>query len=149
MVARALLAAVLLPALAGCGGDDNERKELRLLAPVALVGDTSAFERATGCRIDLRVYDANEDIAAIARRRNVDVVARPARPDETPHDTVALVRITLDQGLDIVVPVTAAPAFGRPARPAGRRATRWEIRDDPPNPDCARRWFAYATAGHR
>ena len=119
---------------------------MRLLAPVALVGDPTRFERDTGCRVDLRVYDADEDLVAIARRRDVDVVARPTRADETPHDTVELARVTLDRGLEIVVPRGAAAAFGRPTRPAGRRETRWEIRRDAPNPDCARRWLAYATS---
>jgi hypothetical protein len=146
MVARALLVAVLAASLAGCGEDNGGNEEVRLLAPVALVGDPTRFERETGCRVDLRVYDEGEDIAAIARRRDADVVARPARAGETPHDTVELARVSLDDGLEVVVPRAAAAAFGRPTRPAGRRETRWEIRDDAPNPDCARRWLVYATS---
>lgn len=145
MVVRALLAASLLATAAGCGGDEPAH-EVRVLAPVALVGDPTPFEGETGCRVDLRVYDQGEDIAAIAKRRNVDVVARPVRAGETPHDSVELVRITLERDLEIVVPEATAAAFDRPTRPAGRRETRWEIHPDAPNPDCARRWLAYVTS---
>ena len=146
MVARALIAAAVLASLAGCGRNDDAPTDVRLLAPVALVGDTTGFERETRCRVDLRVYDEDEEIDAIARRRDVDVVARPTRGGERPHDAVELVRVALADGLEIVVPRDAANAFGRPTRPAGRRETRWEIRRDAPNPECARRWLAYATS---
>jgi hypothetical protein len=146
MAARALLAAVVLSTLAGCGGGGAHRSEVRLLAPAGLVGDPAAFERRSGCRVDLRVYDEDENIAAIARRRDVDVVARPTRQGESPHDSVELVRIAIDRDLEIVVPKRFAGAYRRPMRPAGLRTTRWVVRSEGPNPGCARRWLAYATS---
>jgi hypothetical protein len=146
MAIRVLLAAVLMLVLSACGGDEPTRREVRLLAPADLVEDPSTFERATGCRVDLRVYDEGEDLPAIARRRNVDVVASLAPPGTEPHDSVELVRVTLERGLAITVPRRFARAFAKPARPAGRRLTRWTIRKDGDNPDCARRWVAYATS---
>jgi hypothetical protein len=146
MAVRLLLAAALLFVLSACGGDEPPRREVRLLAPADLVEDVSGFERATGCRVDLRVYDEGEDLPAIARRRDVDVVAGPPPPGTKPHDSVALVRVTLERGLEITVPRRFARAFAKPARPAGRRLTRWTIREDGDNPDCARRWVAYATS---
>src|SRR5687768_13888084 len=116
MAVRGLLAAVLLSAVAACGSGEPKR-ELRLLAPAGLVGDTSRFERRTGCEVDLRVYDEGEDLDAIARRRDVDVVARPTRPGETPHDSVDLVRITIARDLEIVVPKALAAAYDAPGRP--------------------------------
>jgi hypothetical protein len=146
MAVRPLLAAVLLLALAACGGDEPPQPEVRLLAPADLAEDVSSFERATGCRVDLRVYDEGEDLDAIARRRDVDVVAGPAPPGTQPHDSVELVRVTLERGLEIMVPKRFARAFAKPARPAGRRLTRWTIRENGDNPGCARRWVAYATS---
>ena len=90
---RALVAAALL-AVAGCGGGEPQR-EVRLLAPVGLVGDVAPFERESGCRVDLRVYDEGEDLDAIARRRDVDVIAGPVPPGQRADDSVQLVRITL------------------------------------------------------
>jgi hypothetical protein len=145
MAVRLLLAAALVVVLAACG-DENATREVRLLAPAGLVGDVTSFERGTGCRVDLRVYDGEEDIDAIARRRDVDVVAGPVRPGDRPDDSVELVRITLDRGLVITIPKRLAAAYDRPARPAGRRLTRWRIRNDGENPGCARRWRAYATS---
>ncbi len=145
MAVRPLLAAALLSVAAGCGADEPKR-EVRLLAPAGLVGDTIGFERETGCEVDLRVYDQGENLATIARRRNVDVVARPTRPGEAAHDSTELVRITIDRNLEIVIPRRLAAAYNRPARPAGRRSTRWTIRDEGDNEDCARRWLAYATS---
>jgi len=146
MAVRSLLAAVLLALLPACGGDDDATREVKLLAPAGLVGDVARFERDTGCRVDLRVYDEDEDIATIARRRDVDVVARPVRAGERPDDSVELVRIMLEPGLEITIPKRLAAAYDRPTRPAGRRLTRWTIRDAGENPECARRWIAYATA---
>jgi len=146
MAVRSLLAAVLLALLPACGGDDDATREVKLLAPAGLVGDVARFERETGCRVDLRVYDEDEDIATIARRRDVDVVARPVRAGERPDDSVELVRIMLEPGLEITIPKRLAAAYDRPTRPAGRRLTRWTIRDAGENPECARRWIAYATA---
>lgn len=148
MVVRALFTAALVTVLAGCGGggDGDDRGELRLLAPAGLVGDPTPFERRTNCRVDLRVYDEDEDISLIAKRRDVDVVARPARPGETPHDTTDLVRIAIERNLEIVVPERVAAAYDGRARPAGRRSTRWELRRDGPNPECAGRWLADVTS---
>jgi hypothetical protein len=146
MAVRPLLAAVLLLVLSACGGDEPPRREVRLLEPADLVEDVSSFERATGCHVDLRVYDEGEDLDAIARRRDVDVVAGPAPPGTEPHDSVELVRVTLESGLEITVPKRFARAFGKPTSPAGLRLTHWTIREDGDNPDCARRWVAYATS---
>ena len=146
MAVRLVVVAALLAALAACGGDQTATHELKLLAPAGLVGDVAPFEHKTGCGVDLRVYDDDEDLAAIAGRRDVDVVARPVRQGERPDDSVELVRVTLDSGLEITLPKQLAAAYDRPARPAGRRLTRWTIRDDGENPQCARRWLAYATS---
>ena len=141
---RALAAAALL-ALAGCGGSED-RLEVSLLAPAGLVGDVTPFERETGCRVDLRVYDEGEDLDAIARRRDVDVIAEPVLPGERADDSVELVRITLASGIEITVPKTLASAFHGTIRPAGRRTTAWVIREDGDNRDCAERWLDYATS---
>jgi hypothetical protein len=141
---RALVAAALL-ALAGCGGSDQER-EVRLLAPVGLVGNVTPFERQTGCRVDLRVYDEGEDLDAIARRRDVDVMAEPVPPGQRADDSVELVRITLTSGVEITVPKALARAYRGTVRPAGQRSTAWVIREEGDNPDCARRWVDYATS---
>jgi hypothetical protein len=146
MAVRLLLSAALMLILSGCGGDGPTSREVRLLAPADLVEDLSSFEQATRCRVDLRVYDEGEDLPTIARRRNVDVVAAPAPPGIEPHDSVELVRITLESGLEITVPKRLAQAFPKPARPAGRRETRWTFREAGENQDCARRWVAYATS---
>jgi spermidine/putrescine-binding protein len=144
-VRRAVVLLLCLGALAGCGGDDAI-SEVKLLAPPGLVGDVTPFERDTGCQIDLRVYDEDEDLAAIARRRDVDAVAAPVEPGERADDSVELVRIKLEPDLEITIPKRLAAAYDRPTRPAGRRLTRWTIRADGENPDCARRWIAYATS---
>lgn len=145
MAVRLVLAAALL-LLPACGGDGSPAYEVRILAPADLVENVASFERATGCRVDVRAYDAGEDLAAIARRRDVDVIAAPTPPGTRPHDSVELVRITFAPGLEITVPRRFASAFDKPARPAGRRSTRWTIRDEGENPDCAHRWVAYATS---
>ena len=141
---RALVAAALL-AVAGCGGGEPQR-EVRLLAPVGLVGDVAPFERETGCRVDLRVYDEGEDLDAIARRRDVDVIAGPVPPGQHADDSVELVRITLASGLEITVPRELARAYHGTIRPAGRRSTAWVIREDGDNPECAQRWLDYETS---
>jgi hypothetical protein len=141
---RALVAAALL-ALAGCGGS-GDRREVRLLAPAGLVGDVTPFERETGCRVDLRVYDEGEDLDAIARRRDVDVIAGPVPPGERADDSVELVRVTLPSGIEITLPKTLASAFHGTVRPAGRRTTAWMIRDEGDNQVCAKRWLDYATS---
>ena len=141
---RALVAAALL-ALPGCGGS-GDRREVRLLAPAGLVGDVTPFERETGCRVDLRVYDEGEDLDAIARRRDVDVIAEPVPPGGRADDSVELVRVRLRSGIEITVPKKLASAFRGTVRPAGRRTTAWVIREDGDNPDCAERWLDYATS---
>jgi hypothetical protein len=146
MVIRLGLAAALVLALTACGGDATTTREVRLLAPAGLADDHAAFERQTGCRVDLRVYDDDEDIQAIARRRNVDVVAGPVRSGQAAHDTVELVRIELDDGLEVTIPKALASAFAGTQQPAGRRATRWVIREDGENEACAERWLDYATS---
>jgi hypothetical protein len=146
MAVRLHLRATLLLVLAGCGGEQASRPEVRLLAPAGIVEDVSAFERQSGCRADLRVYDDAEDVAAIARRRDADVVARPAPPGRVPDVSVPLVRITLEHGLTITVPKTLAAAFTGAVRPAGRRSIVWTIREQGDNDTCARRWLDYATS---
>lgn len=146
MAVRLLLAAALLLAVAGCGGSQEPRREVRLLAPPGVVEDVTRFERDTGCRVDLRVYDEEEDVDAIARRRNADVVAAPTPPGATPHISQELMRVTLDRGLEVTLPRRLAPAFRSPTRPAGRRSLVWEIRAEGENDACARRWLAYATS---
>ena len=146
MAIRFVLAAVLLLALAACGGESEADREVRLLAPPGLVADTTAFERQSGCRVDLRVYDEDEDLAAIARRRNVDVVARPVPRGAPADDSVELVRVELASGLEVTIPRTLAPAFEGAARPAGRRRTAWVISEDGENEHCAERWLDYATS---
>jgi hypothetical protein len=146
MAIRLLLAAALLLALAGCGGEGSAKDEVRLLAPVGIVDDVTRFERRTGCRVELRVYDEDEDVAAIARRRDADVIAGPVPPGGTPDDSVELVRITLEDGLEITVPKELGSAFEGTARPAGLRSTAWEIRTEGENQDCAERWVDYATS---
>jgi hypothetical protein len=145
MAVRLHLAALVLVALAGCGGEQEPRREVRVLAPAGIGDDLRRFERASGCRVDLRVYDAEEDVEAIARRRDADVVADVATPGATPHVTDELVRITLAPGLEITIPRRLAPAFHGAPRPAGRREIVWRLRPDGENAECARDWLAYST----
>jgi spermidine/putrescine-binding protein len=154
MDVRLLLTATVLVVLAGCGGEESSR-ELHLLAPAGYVEDGSTdpsadwvtpFERATGCRVDVRVYDEGEDVGAIARRRDADVIAGPFAPRAVPHASADLVRITLDGGVTITIPRSLAPAFRGTSRPAGRRTTGWVMRREGDNRDCARRWIAYVTS---
>jgi hypothetical protein len=146
MAIRVVLAAILPLAFAGCGSGSTTTRDVRLLAPPGLADDHTAFERQSGCRVDLRVYDAGEDVAAIARRRDADVVAGAVPPGQPAHDSVELVRVELDDGLEVTIPKTLASAFDRPARPAGRRRTRWMIREEGENEECAELWLAYATS---
>ena len=147
MAVRLHLTAPLLLVLAGCGGQQPNRPEVRLLAPAGIVEDVSPFERLSGCRVDLRVYDDAEDVAAIARRRDADVVAGPAPPGRVPDVSVPLVRITLARGLTITIPKTLSSAFtGAAVHPAGRRSIVWTIREEGGNDTCARRWLDYATS---
>jgi hypothetical protein len=146
MARRLVLAAALLHVLAACGGGPEPRREVRLLAPADVLDDVAPFEGATGCRVDLRVYDEDEDVDAIARRRGTDVVAEPAPPGTTPHLSQELVRITLAGGLEVTIPKRLAPAYNGAVRPAGRRSIVWRIRPEGENDACARRWLAYATS---
>jgi hypothetical protein len=145
MAVRLLLVAGALLFLAGCGSDE-EPQELRLLAPAGIVDDVTRFEQDAGCRVDLRVYDDEEDVEAIARRRDADVIAGPVPPGGEPHVSEELVRITLESGLEITVPKRLSSAFEGERRPAGRRTLAWTIRDEGESPDCARRWLDYVTS---
>ena len=147
MSARALLAAAIAAAVAGCGGADQ--LEVRLLAPPGVVADAEAaqFERESGCRVDLRVYDSDEDVEAIAERRDTDVVARPPSDGEPPDIAEQLVRATLRGGVVVTVPRELVAALDPvETRPAGRRELSWIILDQGDNDECARRWLAYATS---
>lgn len=145
MAVRLHLAALLL-ALAGCGGGGEAGREVSILAPAGIVDDTTRFERDTGCRVDLRIYDDGEDVDAIARRRDADVVAGPVPPGQAPHVSIELVRITLERGLELTIPRELASAFDGPVQPAGRRSVMWTIREEGDNENCARRWLDSATS---
>lgn len=147
MSMRALLAATLLTAVAGCGSD--ERREVRLLAPAGIVSDADSarFEQETGCRVDLRVYDPNEDLEPIAKRRDSDAIAAPTRKGETVHVTDEMARLTLKDGVVVTVPTRLAAALDPvETQPAGQRRLTWTIREEGDNDDCALRWIAYATS---
>ena len=146
MAFRLHLAAGLLFAVAGCGGDGQPPHEVRLLAPPGVAPDVARFERESGCRVDLRVYDENEDVDAIARRRDADVIAGPLTPGRAPHFSEPMVRITIATDLEIMIPKRLAAAFDRPARPAGRRDVSWSIRPAGDNDACAARWLGYVTS---
>lgn len=150
MSARILLAAAVL-LLTACGGDDT-RREVRLLAPVYVPLQAAAFERETGCEVDARIYDEDEDVEAIARRRNADVVAADRATldgfgrelsHRTRFSSVSLVRVDLDDGPPVTVPQELGAAFDGAQEPAGTRQTAWAVRGAGPNDDCARRWIAY------
>lgn len=146
MSARLLLVA-FVALIAGCGG--GTQPEVRLLAPVGVVDNSEAvrFERTTGCRIELRVYDPDEDIQAIVRRRDTDVIAGRTPPGEKPDVVDELVRASLSGGVVVTVPAELAPALApTDVEPAGRRRLTWAIRPEGDNDDCARRWLAYATS---
>lgn len=148
MSARTLLAAALAVGVTGCGGGESER-EVRLLAPVGIVedGDARRFERETGCRVDLRVYDEEEDIEPIADRRDADAIAGPTPTGAVPHFTEEMVRATLEGGVVVTVPRELVSALNTvDVRPAGRREISWLLREEGDNPDCATRWIAQATS---
>jgi hypothetical protein len=146
MAVRLHVIAAVLFSLAGCGGDREPRREVRVLAPAGVVAEVTRFERASGCRVDLRIYDEEEDVEAIARRREADVVADAAPPGTRPHVSNELVRITLAQGLEITIPKRLASAFKGETRSAGRRDIVWRLRPEGENDACARRWLAGATS---
>ena len=144
---RALFAATLVAAMAGCGSDDGQ--EVRLLAPAGIVSeaDSARFEQETDCRVDLRVYDANEDLGPIAERRDSDAIAAPTRDGETAHVIDEMARLTLKDGVLVTVPTRLAAALDPvETQPAGQRRLTWTIRKEGDNDDCARRWIAYATS---
>ena len=143
MSVRLSLAAALVASLTGCGGDSPAR-EVRLLAPVGIADNIEGFEQGTGCRVDLRVYDDGEDVAAIARRRDADVIAGPTRGGQVPDVVDELARVTLKGGVVVTIPRRLASAFDWvDIRSAGRREISWRIREEGDNDDCARRWLAY------
>lgn len=147
MSIRTLLVAAVLASLAGCGGETQG--EVRLLAPADLAEDAeiARFERDSGCRVDLRVYDIGEDLEAIADRRDTDVVAGPVPSGGLAHDSVELARVKLRSGVVLTLPRGLARAFDNAAvEPAGRRDTAWTIRAEGDNEDCARRWLDYVTS---
>jgi hypothetical protein len=146
MSVRTLVAAALALGLTACGGEDSER-ELRLLAPAGIVEDEDVrhFERETGCRVEVRVYDMEEDVDAIAERRDTDVIARPTPNGTVPHVSEAMVRATLEGGIVVTVPRELASALNPiEVRPAGRRELSWLRREEGDNPSCAARWIAQA-----
>lgn len=141
---RALLAAALLSGVAGCGGSSDTR-EVRLLAPVGIAKDVTRFERETGCRVDLRVYDDDEDIDAIAQRRDADAIAGRTPAGGVPDIVQELARLTLEGGVVLIIPRSLASEFDWvDIRSAGRRQLSWTIREEGDNDDCARRWIAHA-----
>jgi hypothetical protein len=146
MSIRVVLAASLLSILVGCGGD-SEAREVRLLAPVGIAKDVTGFEHETGCRVDLRVYDEGEDVAAIAGRRDADAIAGPTAPGAVPDVVEDLVRVTLEGGVVLTIPRDLASAFkAAEVRSAGRRQISWTIRKQGDNDECARRWLAHAVS---
>jgi hypothetical protein len=147
MSMRVLLVAALLSAIAGCGGE--EQREVRLLAPAGIVSDADSarFERETDCRVDLRVYDPNEDLEPIAERRDTDAIAAPTPHGAPAHVTDEMARLTLKDGVVVTVPTRLAAALDPvETQPAGQRRLTWTIREEGDNDDCARRWIAYATS---
>ena len=111
MSIRTLLVAAVLATLAGCGGESPE--EVRLLAPAGLAEEAqiARFERNSGCRVDLRVYDDGEDLEAIADRRDTDVIAGPVPAGGIAHDSVELARVRLRSGVELTLPRELASAF--------------------------------------
>jgi hypothetical protein len=146
MSVRTLVAAALALGLTACGGGNSER-ELRLLAPAGVVEDEQLrrFERETGCRVDVRVYDAEEDVDAIAERRDTDVIAGPTPNGSIPHVSEAMVRATLEGGIVVTIPRELASALNPVVvRPAGRRELSWLRRKEGDSAGCAVRWIAQA-----
>jgi hypothetical protein len=146
MSMRPLLAAASLTVLVGCGAD-SETREVRLLAPVGVAENVVGFEQETGCRVDLRVYDDGEDVDAIARRRDADVVARPTLAGGRADVVQTLARVTLEGDVVVTIPRELTSGFDAvDVRSAGRRRLSWTVRDEGDNDDCARRWIAHATS---
>jgi hypothetical protein len=138
-------AAVALLAVAGCGSTTSEPR-VALLAPVWTDADIPRFERQTGCRVDLRVYDAGEDLRAIAKRRETDVVATPVPPGQAGDQVEAFVHVTVDGVVELTIPKRLAAAFDGPRRPAGTRGIVWlPTRRGSGDRRCISRWLLYVT----
>lgn len=144
MAARLLAAAALLT-VAGCGSS-TEQPHVGVLAPAWIDDDIPRFEQQTGCRVDLRTYDEGEDLAAIARRRETDVIAAPVPRGQDGDQVEQFVHVTVDGGVELTIPKRLAPAFDGPQRPAGRRGIVWLTRDGNGDRRCIGRWVRYATS---
>jgi hypothetical protein len=145
MALRLLLAAAIV-ALAGCGSSASQPR-VALLAPAWIDDDVPRFEQQTGCRVDLRVYDDGEDLAAIAKRRETDVVATPVAPGQEADQVEEFVHVTLVGGPAITSPEELAGAFRGRRRPAGRRGIVWTAtREGGGDPACVGRWIRYAAS---
>ncbi|HVD24712.1 MAG TPA: hypothetical protein VNB86_01840 [Gaiellaceae bacterium] len=144
MAARLLAAAALLAAV-GCGSSENQ-PHVAILAPAWIDADIPRFEQQTGCRVDLRVYDDGEDLPAIAKRRETDVVAAPVPRGQDAEQVERFVEVTLDRGVKITIPERLASAFHGPRRPAGSRGILWlSTHRGSGDRRCIGRWILYVT----
>jgi len=140
-----LLAAAAVLALAGCGSKASE-PHVAVLAPAWIDDDVSRFEQQTGCRVDLRVYDEGEDLAAIAKRRETDVVATPVPGGQDADQVEEFVHVTLDGGVELTIPKRLAGAFSGQTRPAGSRGIVWTTTHrGGGDRRCISRWVGYVT----
>lgn len=140
-----LLAAAALLALAGCGSNASQ-PHVGVLAPAWIDDDVPRFEQQTGCRVDLRVYDEGEDLPAIAKRRETDVIAAPVPRGQDGDQVEAFVRVSLDRDVEVTMPKKLAPAFHGPRRPAGSRGIVWlPTRRGSGDRRCIGRWLLYVT----
>jgi hypothetical protein len=145
MAVRRLVAAAVLMTLTGCGGS-TDRPSVSLVAPVWIDEDIAAFERETGCRVELRVYDEGEDVSAIAKRRDADIVATPAPRGGDADQSEEFVRITLEGGVEVTIPKRYASAFDGPSRAAGRKGIVWRTTRRGNGDDrCISRWLRSVT----
>lgn len=144
MAARLLAAAALLT-VAGCGSS-TAQPHVGVLAPAWIDDDIPRFEHQTGCRVDLRTYDEGEDLAAIAKRRETDVIAAPVPRGQDGDQVEQFVHVTVDGGVELTIPKRLASAFEGPQRPAGRRGIVWLTRDGNGDRRCIGRWVRYATS---
>lgn len=144
MAARLLAAAALLT-VAGCGSS-TAQPHVGVLAPAWIDDDIPRFEHQTGCRVDLRTYDEGEDLAAIAKRRETDVIAAPVPRGQDGDQVEQFVHVTVDGGVELTIPRRLASAFDGPQRPAGRRGIVWLTRDGNGDRRCIGRWVRYATS---
>ena len=138
-----LLAAAALLVVAGCGSTTSS-PHVGLLAPAWIDDDIPRFEQETGCRVDLRVYDDREDLAAIAKRRETDVIAAPVPRGHDADQVEEFVHVSVGGGVEVTIPKRLASAFDGPQRPAGRRAIIWlPTRRGNGDAHCIRRWLRY------